>query len=215
MPKLVHPLHVGCDFARLGRFCRNRSKLFVEIEVCSCSSGDEPCAATEGEILDCPLDKNQNAALELDYIHQMDERPYEPGRQSGQMHAKGISHRRPPANNRQIALVEILEVCLLRFSLDAPQYRIRCIRSLLHRNLGNALQWRPIPIQSESEISDNVEIWIIGNGELGTYFYSSASVGFRFRAARQRFPQCRYGHATSPNNSAGFQTIDAGVGLDG
>ena len=70
MPKLVYPLHVGCDFAGLGRFCRNGSKLVVEVEVGSCCSGNEACPATEGQILDRPLDKNQTAALELDYIHQ-------------------------------------------------------------------------------------------------------------------------------------------------
>ncbi len=93
MPKLVHPLHVGRDFVGAGRFGRNGCKLLVEVEVSSCGSGDEPCPATESEVLDCPLDKNQNAALELDDIHQMDERPYDPSRQSRQMHAKSISHR--------------------------------------------------------------------------------------------------------------------------
>src|SRR5712675_728759 len=114
MRTFVGRLRVHCDFVRLCRL-RNGCQLFVEVEVSSCGSGDEPCPATEGEILDCPLDKNQNAALELDYIHQMDERPYEPGGQSRQMHANGISHRRPPANNREPAFIEILEVRLIRF----------------------------------------------------------------------------------------------------
>src|SRR5260370_4150966 len=105
MPKLVHPLHVGRDFVGAGRFGRNGSKLLVEVEVGSCGSRDEPRPATESEILDCPLDKNQNAALELDYIHQMDERPYKPGRQSRHMHAKAISPAAPPPNNPQLAFI--------------------------------------------------------------------------------------------------------------
>src|SRR6266481_2742410 len=105
MRMFVGRLHVHSNFVgpcRLHHGC----KLFVEVEVSSCGSSNEPCPATEGEILDCPLDKNQNAALELDYIHQMDERPYKPGRQSRHMHAKGISHRRPPANDGETAFIE-------------------------------------------------------------------------------------------------------------
>src|SRR5260370_36332478 len=131
------------------------------------------------------------------------------------MPAKSFSHCYPPADNRQIAFIEILEVRLLRFSLYAPKYRLRCIRSLLHRNLRNALQWCPIPIQSASEISDNVGIRVVGNGELGTYLDSSASVGLRFGAARQSFSQGRPCHAPSPNDSSGVQTIDTRMRLDG
>ena len=90
MPKLVDRLHVGRDIVGVGRFCRNRCQRFVEVEVGSCGPGNEPCPAIEGQILDCPVHKNQNA------------------------------------------------------------------------------QWRPIRMQSESEISDNVDIWVIGNGEPGT-----------------------------------------------
>src|ERR1700681_1926675 len=99
MPKLVYPLHVGRDCVGVGRFGRKGCQLLVEVEVGSWGSGDEPCPATEGEILECPLDKNTTAALELDYIHKMDERPYEPRRQSRDVHPQGISHCRPPANN--------------------------------------------------------------------------------------------------------------------
>src|ERR1700730_13890479 len=98
MPKLVYPLHVGCDFAGLGRFCRNGSKLLVEVEVGSCGSGDEPRPTTEGEILDCPLDKNQNAALELDYVHQKEECLHERSRQARDMKDTGISSCGQPAS---------------------------------------------------------------------------------------------------------------------
>jgi D-alanyl-D-alanine carboxypeptidase/D-alanyl-D-alanine-endopeptidase (penicillin-binding protein 4) len=41
--------------------------------------------------LDCPLDENQNAALELDNVHQMDEHPHEPSRQSRDVEAEHVS----------------------------------------------------------------------------------------------------------------------------
>src|SRR6266853_6976912 len=119
MRTFVGRLRVHCDFVRLCRL-RNGCQLFVEVEVSSCGSGDEPCPATEGEILDCPLDKNQNAALELDDIHQMDERPYDPSRHSRHVDAESVGDRGPPADHGQTTLIEILEVPLLRFSLYSP-----------------------------------------------------------------------------------------------
>src|SRR6266851_2084874 len=134
MPKPVDRLHVHCDFAAVCRL-HNRSKLFIEVEVSGCGSGNEPRPTTESEILYRPLNENQNAALELDYVRQMDECPYQPSWESRQVDAESVGDRRPPADHGQTAFIEILEVLLLRFSLELPRNRLRSIRSLLHRNL--------------------------------------------------------------------------------
>src|SRR6516165_8278498 len=42
-------------------------------------AGDETRAATKGEIEKTPLDEDENAALELDNVHQVDKEPDEPG----------------------------------------------------------------------------------------------------------------------------------------
>lgn len=47
-----------CGYRLFRRRVHKRGKLVVEVEVSSCSPGDQPCAATEGQILDCPLNKN-------------------------------------------------------------------------------------------------------------------------------------------------------------
>jgi hypothetical protein len=51
-------LHFFCSYRLFRWRLHNRGKLVVEVEVSSCSPGDQPCAATEGQILDCPLNKN-------------------------------------------------------------------------------------------------------------------------------------------------------------
>jgi hypothetical protein len=51
------------------------SNLFIEIEISSRGTGNQSRAAIESQILDGPLDENQNATSEFDDVHQMDERP--------------------------------------------------------------------------------------------------------------------------------------------
>src|SRR6266852_9629940 len=90
----------GADFA---------SDLPVEVEISRRRAGDQSCATAESQILDGPLNKNQDTTLKLDNIHQVDERPDQPGRQAGNLQAEDVGHSRRPPNDRQISLIEILE----------------------------------------------------------------------------------------------------------
>src|SRR5260370_33037472 len=89
-------------------FCcaQSAANLSIEIEVRWGSAGTEPRAAIESEVLNCPLDENQNTILECDYVRQVYERPHQPGCQSRNMEAKDCSHRGRAPNHRQRATVE-------------------------------------------------------------------------------------------------------------
>lgn len=67
---LLIGLQVHCDFVVV---CRphNGSKLFIKVEISGCGSGYEPRSATKRKVLDRPLNKNHNAALELDYVRDL------------------------------------------------------------------------------------------------------------------------------------------------
>src|SRR5258708_2453823 len=73
----------GGDFRGLD-FCSTHlaGQLFIEIEVRWRGTGNEPCSAIESQVLNCPLDENQNAILECDDVRQVYECPHQPGRQS-------------------------------------------------------------------------------------------------------------------------------------
>jgi hypothetical protein len=52
--------------------------LAVEVEVGWSIAGDQPCTATECQILYCPLNENENATLERNQIGYMDKSPNQP-----------------------------------------------------------------------------------------------------------------------------------------
>lgn len=54
--------------------------LSVEVEIGRRSAGDKSSSTTKGHILNCPLHEDDDAALELNYVHEMDKRPDKPSR---------------------------------------------------------------------------------------------------------------------------------------
>src|SRR5438132_9429857 len=59
---------------RRERGSRRPGDLSIEVEVRGRLSGDEPRAAVEGQVLDRPFHEDDEAALELDEVHDVDER---------------------------------------------------------------------------------------------------------------------------------------------
>src|SRR5260370_38158793 len=125
------------------------------------------------------------------------------------MEAEDVGHRRRPANHRQLPFVEILERLRSRCALYFPHDGFRGVGSLLHGHLGHALQWLSLGIQRQREVSDYVNVWIIGNREVGIYFDSSSLVRLGFCAVRQSSSQRRNLPTSSPNDCSGVQAIGA------
>jgi hypothetical protein len=75
------------------------SHLFIEVEISYRGTGNQSRSTVERQVLDRPLDENQYAALELDEVHQIDERPDEPSQKARNMEAEDIRHRSPLADD--------------------------------------------------------------------------------------------------------------------
>src|SRR5216684_7979481 len=72
-------------------------------------AGDQAGAAAEGQIFESPLNENQDAALKLYDINQVDEKPHQPGKQAGNVNTKNIGHCRRAADHGHLAFIEIME----------------------------------------------------------------------------------------------------------
>jgi hypothetical protein len=78
-------------------------------------SRNQPRAATKRQILESPLNENENAALKLHDVHQVDKQPDHPGDHAGDVQAKDVGDSGGSADYRHIAFIEIME--WLGFSL--------------------------------------------------------------------------------------------------
>src|SRR3954454_13424406 len=61
-------------------------------------TGDQTRAAAEGQILNPPTDEHDNPALELDQVHQVNEKPNPPGNPAGEVPTEDVGHRGAPAD---------------------------------------------------------------------------------------------------------------------
>ena len=82
---------------------------------------DQPGAAAEGEVEESPLDKDENTALELDDIQEVNEKPDEPSGQTGDMEAEDVGNRGGAANHGKVAFVEVAEGGRGRLTADASR----------------------------------------------------------------------------------------------
>src|SRR5215469_11672887 len=112
----------------------------VKVEIGGGHTGDKPRPAAESHVLDCPFHEDHDAALKLDDIHQVDEGPYYPRRQTPKMYAEDICDCGCPSDNCKISFVKVAEWSLFWLTLYFPHDRFSRVRPLLHRDLRHALQ---------------------------------------------------------------------------
>src|SRR5215831_15788989 len=118
----------------------SRSNRMIEVEVRRGHAGDETRSAAESHVLKSPLNENQDAALALDNVRQVDERPHQPRRQTPKMYAENVGHRGRPSNDGKISFVEVIERSWLRFTFYFPHDRLCRVGSSLHGYLCHPLQ---------------------------------------------------------------------------
>lgn len=71
--------------------------------------GNEAGAAAEGEVLEAPLDEDENAALELDDVDEVDEKPDKPGGKTGNVNAENVGDGGGASDDGHFAFVEVME----------------------------------------------------------------------------------------------------------
>src|SRR5208283_5706882 len=72
-------------------------------------AGDEAGAAAEGEVLETPLDEDEDAALELHDVHQVNEQPDKPGGETGNVNAENVGDGGGASDDGHVSLVEVME----------------------------------------------------------------------------------------------------------
>src|SRR5690349_15978980 len=154
----------------------------IEVEIGGSHASDKSRSTTERQVLNCPLYENQDPALKLHNVHQVDKSPNQPGRQTRKVHAENVGHCSRPSNYRQISFIEIGEGLLLWLPAHFPRDRFRGVSPLLHRNLRHTRQRLSARVQGEGQISDDIDVWKLGNSKVGGNFDPSAAVGLRSSA---------------------------------
>src|SRR5271170_1629487 len=115
-----------------------RPNLFVEVEVCCRRTGNKAGSTAESEVLECPLNEHHYLVLKLDDVSQVNERPHDPGQQSGKLDAKYIRNRICASNHREGSLIEILKWWRRKPVLVLRHNRSGRVSTLLHSNLSHA-----------------------------------------------------------------------------
>ena len=133
-------------------------QLFVEVEVRGNDAGDQSRTAIECQVLDGPLDKNQNPALERDQIHQVNKGPDQPRGQPGETKTEHIGHSSGAANHGKRSLVEIVKRTKVRPGVHFPQDGFCCVRSTLHGYLCQSGQGVAVRVSRGGQIANDIDI---------------------------------------------------------
>jgi len=170
-------------------------------------AGDEAGAAAEGEILEAPLDENENAALELNDVDEMDEEPNKPGGKTGNVNAENAGDGGGAADDGHVAFVEVVETCWRRFSGEARGYDFGGEAAALDGDLSDAGKRRAFVICGVSEIAHDENFGMSGNREIGLDFDAASAIGFSVEAFGNYSGEGGGGDATSPENGAGGEGV--------
>src|SRR5258708_13833972 len=122
------------------RFTANFREFFREIEIRGSDARDQPCTATECQILYRPLNENENATLKRNQIGYMDKSPNQPGQEPRNVKTENVRHRGRASNHCQRPFVEVTKRWKLPLTLYFSQHPLCYIGSSLHSDLGHSIQ---------------------------------------------------------------------------
>src|SRR5882762_4261050 len=159
------------------RFRLDFRELLREIEIRGNAAGDQPCTATECQILYRPLNENENATLERNQIGYMDKSPNQPRYEPRNVKTENVRHCGRASNHCERPFVEVTKRWKVPMAFYFSQDRFCCIGPSLHGDLGHSRQRFSFFIRRCSQITHYVNIRIAWNRQIRFYFYSSSFVG--------------------------------------
>jgi len=168
-------------------------------------AGDKASATTESEIFETPLDENLDAALKLNDVHEMDEQPDAPGEETGDVQTENVGDSGGAADDSHVSLIEIVE---RRNGILPFQARFDCfcgVASPLNGDLRDAGEWLAVLVEGKREITDNENIGIVGNAEIGLHPDAAAAIGIGVGALGNSAAEVVGGNSTSPEDGAGWE----------
>src|SRR5215813_3029141 len=98
-------LNLWCHFLR--------GNLFIKVEVRGRRASDQSRSTAEAYVLNCPLHEDHHPTLELDYIHEVNEHPDQPRRQTRKVQPEDIGDRSRASDDGKIPFIEVFERSLL------------------------------------------------------------------------------------------------------
>ncbi len=170
-------------------------------------SGDETGTTGVGEIKKTPLDENQDSALELNDVHQVDEKPNKPGWETREVNAEDIRHRLESADYCQISLIEVPEWLGIRIAGDALSNVVGDIGATLHCDLCNSRQRLPLGIEREGKVTDDEDVRVIRNRQLIVDLNVPGAVSFYTSALGELTGEIGHRHACRPDYSFGRDAL--------
>ena len=165
-------------------------------------AGDEAGAAAEGEVLEAPLDEDENAALELNDVDEVDEEPDKPGGKTGNVNAEDVGDSGGASDDGHVAFVEVVETCRRRFSGEAGGNDFGGEAAALDGDLRDAGEGLVFFVQGVGEVADDENFGMAGDGEVGMHFDAADAIGFGVEAFGNFSGEGRGGDSASPENGA-------------
>ena len=108
-------------------------------------AGDEAGAAVVGEIEKAPLDEDENAALKFDDVHEMDEEPYEPRGQAGDVEAENVGDGGGASDDGHVAFVDVVKRRRSGLARETGEDDFGGVAAALNGDLGDAGEKLPFP----------------------------------------------------------------------
>jgi len=170
-------------------------------------AGDEAGAAAEGQILEAPLDEDENAALEFDDVDEVDEQPDKPGRKAGNVNAENVGDSGGAADDGHFAFVEVTETRGRSFTRKTRSDDFGGEAAALDGDLSDAGKRRALVICGVSEIADDENFGMAGNGEVGLNFDAAGAVGFGLEAFGNFLGEGSGGDTAGPEDGAGSERV--------
>ena len=165
-------------------------------------AGDEAGAAAEGQILEAPLDEDENAALELNDVDEVDKEPDKPGGKTEKVNAENVGNGSGAADDGHVAFVEVMEARGKSFTGQARGDNFCGEAAPLNGDLGDARKGLAILILGKGEIADNEDFRMAENGEVGLDLDAAGAIGFGVEAFGDFLAERSGGDTAGPENAA-------------
>ena len=118
--------------------------------------GDQPSRSVPGEVIPGPLDKNQQAVLKLDNVHEVDRQPHQPCEIAAESPRADHGNRSVPTDRGHGSQVAVSKgSCFL--SSDSISYRLRTVLALLNGHRSDTGQWFIAAMIEACQVSNSTD----------------------------------------------------------
>jgi len=165
-------------------------------------AGDEAGAAAEGEVLEAPLDEDEDTAFEFDDVDEMDEEPDKPGGEAGEVNAEDVGDGGGASDDGHFSFVEVMEARGRSFAGQARGDDLGGETAALDGNLSDAMKWLALFVCGVGKITNDENLGMAGNGEIGLDFDAAGAIGFGVEALGDFLGERSGGDTAGPEDSA-------------